>query len=99
MKNLELYEYYGPGGEYSDPQERIELLQEAQGKLTEAVDLIEQALKGTTHERHAKAYLIGHLNNWIDSGNRFDMGIQQYIDKLQEEEEEWEDEGEEDYED
>ena len=97
MKNLELYEYYGPGGEDSDPQERIELLQEAQGKLTEAVDLIEQALKGTTHERHAQTYLIGHLNNWIDSGNRFDMGIQQYIDKIAEEGEY--DEEDEDYED
>lgn len=96
MKHLELYEYYGPRGEHADTEERIELLQEAQGKLNEVVGLIEQALKGTTHERHAETYLIGHLNNWIDSGNRFDMGIQQYIDKLQEEEDY---EEEEEYED
>ena len=58
MKNLKLYEYYGPRGEHADPQERIELLQEAQGKITEAVGLIEQALKGTTHERHAQTYIL-----------------------------------------
>lgn len=86
MKNLQLYEYYGPRGEHADTQERIELLIEAQQKLSETVALIEEALKGTTHERHADAYIIGHLNNWID-GSGYDMGIQQYIDKLQEESE------------
>jgi hypothetical protein len=44
---------------------------------------------GTSHERHAKSYILGHLRTWMDSGNRFDMGIQQYIDKLQEEEDEY----------
>ena len=86
MKNLQLYEYYGPRGEHADTQERIELLIEAQQKLSETVALIEEALKGTSHERHANAYIIGHLNNWID-GSGYDMGIQQYIDKLQEESE------------
>lgn len=86
MKNLQLYEYYGPRGEHADTQERIELLIEAQQKLSETVALIEEALKGTSHERHADAYIIGHLNNWID-GSGYDMGIQQYIDKLQEESE------------
>lgn len=92
MKNLQLYEYYGPRGEHADPQERIELLQEAQDKLGEVIEMVDQALKGTTHQRHAETYLLGHLNNWMDSGNRFDMGIQQYIDKLQEEGEYEEDE-------
>lgn len=86
MKNLQLYEYYGPRGEHADLEERKELLIEAQAKLKEAISLIEQGLKGTSHQRHAESYLIGHLNNWVDSGNRFDMGIQQYIDKLEEEE-------------
>jgi oligoribonuclease (3'-5' exoribonuclease) len=87
MKNLQLYEYYGPRGEYADPQERIELLEEAQAKLGEAIGLIEEALKGSSHQRHAETYILSHLNNWVDSGNRFDMGIQQYIDKLKEEQE------------
>jgi hypothetical protein len=94
MKNLELYESFGPNGGMPIG-ERIELLMEAQQKLSETVDLIEQALKGTSHERHADAYIIGHLNNWID-GSGYDMGIQQYMDKLQEESE-YEEE-EEDYE-
>lgn len=92
MKNLKLYEYYGPRGENSDTEERIKLLEEAQAKLEESIGLIDEALRGTTHQRHADAYLLGHLRNWMDSGNRFDMGIQQYIDKLREEEEYFDDE-------
>jgi hypothetical protein len=88
MKNLKVYEYYGPQGAFADPQERIEILEEAQAKLEEAIGLIEEALKGSSHQRHAETYIIGHLNNWVDSGNRFDMGIQQYIDKFKEEQEE-----------
>jgi hypothetical protein len=89
MKNLKLYEYYGPQGADAGTEERVELLMEAQGKLSEAIALIEQGLMGTSHERHAKSYILGHLRTWMDSGNRFDMGIQQYIDKLQEEEDEY----------
>ena len=89
MKNLKLYEYYGPQGADAGTEERVELLMEAPGKLNEAIALIEQGLMGTSHQRHAETYLLGHLRNWMDSGNRFDMGIQQYIDKLQEEEEEY----------
>jgi hypothetical protein len=95
MKNLELYEYYGPRGEHADTQERIELLEEAQAKLSEAIDLIEQGLKGTSHERYANSYIVSHLRNWVDASG-YDMGIQQYIDKLQKE---GEYDGEEEYED
>jgi hypothetical protein len=92
MKNLQLYEYYGPRGEHADLEERKELLMEAQVKLNEAIDLIEQGLKGTSHERYANAYIISHLRNWVDATG-YDMGIQQYIDKLEEEEgEEFEEE-------
>jgi hypothetical protein len=86
MKNLKVYESFGPQGDMPT-EERIELLSEAQAKLAEAISLIEQGLRGTSHQRHAESYLLGHLNNWMDSGNRFDMGIQQYIDKLEEESE------------
>ena len=84
MKNLQLYESYGP----RYPQERIELLEEAQEKLGEVIGLVEEALKGSSHQRHAETYILSHLNNWLDSGNRFDIGIQQYIDKFKEEQEE-----------
>ena len=90
MKNLQLYEYYGPRGENADLEERKELLMEAQVKLNEAITLIEQGLKGTSHERYANSYIVAHLRNWVD-GSGYDMGIQQYIDKLEEEEYEEED--------
>ena len=90
MKNLQLYEYYGPRGEHADLEERKELLMEAQVKLNEAITLIEQGLKGTSHERYANSYIVAHLRNWVD-GSGYDMGIQQYIDKLEEEEYEEED--------
>lgn len=92
MKNLKIYESFGPDGNGMSAEERIELLQEAQEKLNEVIGLVQEGLKGTSHERHAEAYLLGHLRNWLDSGNRFDMGIQQYIDKIEEEGDEEEDE-------
>ena len=67
--------------------ERIELLVEAQDKLSQAINLIEEGLRGTSHENHADAYIIGHLRSWIDAYG-YDMGIQQYIDRLNEDEEE-----------
>ena len=87
MKNLKVYEYYGPRGEHADKEERIELLIEAQAKLNEAIDLIEQGLMGTSHERYANSYIVAHLRNWIDASG-YDMGIQQYIDKIEKEEDE-----------
>jgi len=94
MKNLQLYEYYGPRGELADKEERMELLMEAQVKLNEAIDLIEQGLKGTSHERYADSYIISHLRNWVDASG-YDMGIQQYIDKIEQEGEEEDYDGEE----
>jgi len=94
MKNLQLYEYYGPRGEHADKEERMELLMEAQAKLNEAIDLIEQGLKGTSHERYANSYIISHLRNWVDASG-YDMGIQQYIDKIEDEEDEEDFDGEE----
>jgi hypothetical protein len=62
--------------------ERIDLLDDAQCKLSEAIELIETALKGTEYEAHASAYILGHLENWVDSDNSYNMGIQQYMDAL-----------------
>lgn len=62
--------------------ERIDLLDDAQCKLSEAIELIRTALKGTEHETHARYYILGHLENWIDAQSSFNMGIQQYMDAL-----------------
>lgn len=69
-----------------DKRDRIDLLIEAQDKLSQAISLIEEGLKGTSYERHADAYIIGHLRSWIDAYG-YDMGVQQYIDRLDEDEE------------
>ena len=87
MKNLKVYEYYGPQGSDTPKEERIELLMEARVKLNEAIDLIEQGLMGTSHERYANSYIVAHLKNWVDASG-YDMGIQQYIDKIEKEEDE-----------
>ena len=71
-------------------QERKELLWEAQEQLNLAISNIETALRGTSHEGYADAYILGHLRNWVDASG-YDMGVQQYIDKLEEEEYEEED--------
>ena len=62
-------------------ENKIDSLFQAQCLIAEATQLIQNALHGTEHEFHADAYIISHLNNWIDS-NGYDMGIQQYIDEL-----------------
>jgi len=67
--------------------ERIELLENAQDKLASAIDLIEIALRGTEHRDHAKAYIIPHLKSWLYGENTINMGIQQYIDVLENTEE------------
>lgn len=71
-------------------EERKELLFQAQEQLNLAIANIETALRGTSHEGYADAYILGHLRNWVDASG-YDMGVQQYIDKLEEEEYEEED--------
>jgi hypothetical protein len=66
--------------------ERIEKLEEAKGLLEEVVNLVDEALRGTRHQSHARAYILGHLEGWVDSPNRYNMGIEQYIEALREEE-------------
>ena len=63
--------------------ERIQLLEEAQDALSQAVRNIEDALQGTNYQSHSRAYIVGHLESWLDSPDRFNMGIQQYIDRLE----------------
>ena len=65
-----------------EKEEKIDLLNEATEQLLAAVDNIEAALRGTSLAGHANAYIIPHLRSWIDSDNRFNMGVQQYIERL-----------------
>lgn len=65
-------------------RDRIEALHDAEHQLNLAIDNIKVALRGTSHEGHANAYIVGHLTSWLDS-DRFNMGIAQYIEKLNEE--------------
>ena len=71
-----------------DKKERIRILYDAMEELDLALDNIRVALRGTSFESHANAYIIPHLVSWIDSDNNFNMGIQQYVDRLKEEQDE-----------
>ena len=66
--------------------ERIELLREAQEQLNQSIELIRVALRGTNQETHANAYILGHLKNWVDASGNYNMGIEQYIEELEYEE-------------
>jgi hypothetical protein len=65
--------------------DRIEMLSEAASKLSEVIQLCKMALKGTEYEDMAKSYLIDHLDLCRDSSNwaSNDDGIIQYIEKLE----------------
>jgi hypothetical protein len=45
--------------------ERNGLLEEAKGKLREAVDLIASAVAGTNEQLRAESYIIPHLTSWL----------------------------------
>jgi hypothetical protein len=63
-------------------EDRIEMLEQADYNLRRAIAQISDALQGTEHYNHANAYIIPHLTTWLDGG-RFDMGIAQYQEALQ----------------
>lgn len=42
-------------------QERIQMVYDAQEKLSEAIELIAGAVNGSCHESHTKSYLTDHL--------------------------------------
>ena len=67
-------------------RDRQNILYDASEQLNLVIDNIRVALRDTSFESHANAYIIPHLVSWDDSNNPFNMGIQQYIDKLNEEE-------------
>ena len=78
-----------------DLQERLDYLQEAESHLEQAINAIREALIDTVHDRHAEAYIIGHLQDWISSPRGMNMGVAEYAEALQNPEED--EDPEEDY--
>ena len=65
--------------------ERCGLLEEAKGKLREAVDLIASAVAGTGEQIRCEAYIIPHLTSWLSdttscSHNSIDDIIKEFPD-------------------
>ena len=68
-----------------DKAERIEMLTEAQEKLFEAIELIEEATSGTDNQENTKAYLLDHLRIMASNDHDFlsrDLNIDKVIAKL-----------------
>jgi|LSQX01.3.fsa_nt_gb hypothetical protein len=81
-----------------DTEYRIDLLKEAYDKIEEAINLIENATRGSKMEDYAEAYTISTLYSILGQGNPYDFNkISELIEGLGEEDEE-EDETPEDYE-
>lgn len=64
--------------------ERVELLEEAESLILQAIENIKIALKGTGEFEHANSYIIPHLKTWIGDGNPYDTSIRNYIENIQE---------------
>jgi hypothetical protein len=64
-----------------DTYDRIALLEEAQGLLKEALDLIRQAVRDTPIENSAESYLIPHLAMRIDDHHEY-LGREQSVAEL-----------------
>jgi len=64
--------------------ERLDLLNDAQYKLRDAIDLIREAVEGTEEERMAEAYIIPHLENWTEGVNRYDHTIPKIYNAIEE---------------
>lgn len=76
--------------------ERIDMVQQAQELLHEAIELVERAVAGTGAERYTDAYLLAQLKIRAGSGHGYltnDQTLDDVIESLKEEDEE--DEGDE----
>ena len=62
--------------------ERIEMLEDAQEKINEAIDLITEAVRDTDDEASAQAYIIAHLKNWANGENPYDDHIPNLIESI-----------------
>lgn len=64
-------------------EERVELLEDAQTKINEAIELIREAVYETSFENSSESYLIGHLDNWVNGNNPYDEHIPKIIEELE----------------
>lgn len=66
--------------------ERVVMLEEAQEKIGEAINLIKKAVDNTGQiERSCKAYIIAHLEGWAEGTNPYDdTAIPRIIERISE---------------
>ena len=70
--------------------ERFQKLEEAQGLLQEALDLVKEATKGHYVESNVKAYFTDHLRIMVDDNHGFltnDLNIDKIKANIQDEDE------------
>lgn len=58
-------------------EDRAEMCEEASEMLRECIGLLRQAVRGTDREGEAMAYIIPHLESWVEYANR-NSGIMDY---------------------
>ena len=66
--------------------ERMELLENAQDKINEAIELIREAVENTECEKSIEYYIIPHLSNWANGNNPYDEHIPNIIKQINNEE-------------
>jgi len=68
-----------------DREDRIEMLREAQEKMVEAIELIEQAISDTKIQANTEAYLLDHLKIMASNGHGYlskDLNMDDVIERL-----------------
>ncbi len=66
--------------------EKINLLEEAQLDINNAIRKIRKALKGTNRESYTEMYIIGHLDNWANADYTGDTNIPALMEEFYNEE-------------
>ena len=77
---------------------KIKLIEKAQRKLEECINLIEEAISDTSDKNHIEAYLVDHLKIFLGNDHGFcsdNLNLDKVMQMLQDEDEdEYEDEDE-----
>ena len=71
-------------------KERIEMIEEAQEKMLDAIELVQKAVKNTENERNTEAYWISHAKILASDNHGFlskDKNLDTIIEELREEQE------------
>ena len=69
-------------------EERIQMIEEAMDLITQAQELVDDAVSGTSQESHYDAYGKYGFSQLLKNGNPYDNGLQDLIDAFLEEGEE-----------